>query len=234
MPQLIALASWGGLSRLLAARRTRDAQLSHPAPSRGEEAQPLGPAEVADSAALHTTQVIEAMAPSTEFFVDLMMLEELQMVRARLVHGLCTVHAQWMHSGCTVDAQWSFSDDPGAVLPQAPPPELSALQAAAKVGSSVLVCGGMLPLCYALLCLSRPGPAAFALALGVAVAGLARVFHMVAAWTHPHTVTACACGGRRACPHGEGAVLVVPQLTEPADNRPPKTRGVEPGLLHAL
>ena len=43
------------------------------------------------------------MAPSTEFFVDLMMLEELQM---------------------------------------APPnPEVSALQAATKVGSGVLVCG---------------------------------------------------------------------------------------------
>ena len=91
---------------------------------------PRGPGP-AEPAALHT-QVVEAMAPCTEFFVDLMMLEELQM---------------------------------------APPPELSALQAAGKVGSGVLVCGGMLPLCYALFCLSRPGPAAFALALGVAMAG---------------------------------------------------------------
>ena len=46
-------------------------------------------------------------------------------------------------------------------------------QAAAKLGGGVLVCGGMLPLCYALFSLSRPGGAAFALVLGVAMAGLA-------------------------------------------------------------
>lgn len=113
--------------------------------------------EVAEMVQLYTKKglpepkarlVVEAMAPSTEFFVDLMMLEELQM---------------------------------------APPnPEVSALQAAAKVGSGVLVCGGMLPLCYALFCLGRPGPdsMAFGLALGVAMAGLAYLGSLRASITH--------------------------------------------------
>lgn len=130
---------------------------AHYARERSREAWELAnfpEGEVAEMVQLYTKKglpepkarlVVEAMAPCTEFFVDLMMLEELQM---------------------------------------APPPELSALQAAGKVGSGVLVCGGMLPLCYALFCLSRPGPAAFALALGVAMAGLAYLGSLRASITH--------------------------------------------------
>eukprot|EP00908_Phaeocystis_cordata_P012658 Transcript_23656.p1 GENE.Transcript_23656~~Transcript_23656.p1 ORF type:complete len:320 (-),score=96.52 Transcript_23656:327-1175(-) len=90
-------------------------------------------------------QVVETMAVHTEFFVDIMMLEELQM---------------------------------------SPPPDLTAVQAAAKLGGGVLVCGGMLPLCYALFSLSRPGGAAFALVLGVAMAGLAYLGALRASITH--------------------------------------------------
>jgi len=133
---------------------------AHYARERSREAWELAnfpEGEVAEMVQLYTKKglpepkarlVVEAMAPSTEFFVDLMMLEELQM---------------------------------------APPnPEVSALQAAAKVGSGVLVCGGMLPLCYALFCLGRPGPdsMAFGLALGVAMAGLAYLGSLRASITH--------------------------------------------------
>lgn len=90
-------------------------------------------------------QVVEAMSTHTEFFVDIMMLEELQMP---------------------------------------PPPELNAWQAATKMGGGVLVCGGTLPLCYALFSLSRHGPAAFALMLGVAMASLAYLGGLRASITH--------------------------------------------------
>mmetsp|Transcript_1743 Transcript_1743/g.3433 ORF Transcript_1743/g.3433 Transcript_1743/m.3433 type:complete len:284 (+) Transcript_1743:84-935(+) len=130
---------------------------AHYARERSREAWELAnfpEGEVAEMVQLYTKkglpevkarQVIKTMASATEFFVDVMMLEELQM---------------------------------------APPPELSALQAAAKVGSGVLVCGWMLPLCYALFCLSRPGPAVFPLALGVAAAGLAYLGVLRASITH--------------------------------------------------
>lgn len=135
---------------------------AHYARERSREAWELAnfpEGEVAEMVQLYTKKglpepkarlVVEAMAPSTEFFVDLMMLEELQM---------------------------------------APPnPEVSALQAATKVGSGVLVCGGMLPLCYALFGLGQRGPGpdsvAFGLALGVAMAGLAYLGSLRASITH--------------------------------------------------
>jgi len=90
-------------------------------------------------------QVVETMATSTDFFVDVMMSEELQM---------------------------------------APPSEISEWQAASRVGGGVLVCGGTLPLCFALFSLSRPGPAAFSLLLGVALAGLAYLGALRASITH--------------------------------------------------
>lgn len=90
-------------------------------------------------------QVVETMATNHDFFVDVMMLEELQMP---------------------------------------PPSEITEFQAAWRVGGSILVCGGTLPLCHALFSLSRPGTVAFSLTLGVAIAALAYLGALRASITH--------------------------------------------------
>ena len=65
-----------------------------------------------------------------------------------------------------------------------PPSDITEFQAAWRVGGSILVCGGTLPLCHALFSLSRPGTVAFSLTLGVAIAALAYLGALRASITH--------------------------------------------------
>ena len=126
-------------------------------------------------------QVVESMATNHDFFVDVMMLEELQM---------------------------------------APPSDITDLQAAWRVGGSILVCGGTLPLCHALFSLSRPGTVAFSLTLGVATAALAYLGALRASITHQvnaaaPNLTYCDCRSPlHRCCAGQAA-------PRSADRRPP-------------